>query len=84
MTYEEAKNLKFFKEYCSCGGFAHSMNGRNPARPHMSWCPQMEEYNEWYDALHESFPKAAICQNECAEELLGGKKCLKSCAMGEC
>ena len=51
MTYEEAKNLKSFKNYCNCGGSAWNMNGRNPARPHMSWCPQIDEYNEWYDLV---------------------------------
>jgi hypothetical protein len=29
------------------------MNGRNPARPHMHWYPQIDEYNEWYDAIHD-------------------------------
>jgi hypothetical protein len=33
------------------------MNGRNPARPHMSWCPQIDEYNEWYDLVGEEFFK---------------------------
>jgi hypothetical protein len=53
MTREEAKNLKSFKNYCMCGGFAHTMNGRDPSRPHMDWRPQRDEYNEWYDAMHE-------------------------------
>ena len=52
MTKEEALIKKTFKNYCTCGGYAHSMNGRNPRRPHMSYCPQAEEYNEWYDALY--------------------------------
>lgn len=52
MTRDEAKAIKAFKNYCNCGGFAWSMNGRSEARPHMSWCPQAEEYNEWYDAMH--------------------------------
>ena len=51
MNYDEAKNLKSFKNCCNCGGSAWTMNGRNPARPHMSWCPQIEEYNEWYDLV---------------------------------
>lgn len=55
MTYDEAKNLKSFKNYCNCGGSAWNMNGRNPARPHMSWCPQIEEYNEWFDLVGEEF-----------------------------
>ena len=55
MTYDEAKNLKSFKHSCNCGGSAWNMNGRNPARPHMSWCPQIEEYNEWFDLVGEEF-----------------------------
>jgi hypothetical protein len=37
-----------FKNHCTCGGFAWTMNGRDPAQPHMAWCPQLEEYAEWY------------------------------------
>lgn len=48
MTREEALELTTFDHYCTCGGFAWSMNGRDPADPHMSWCPQREQYNEWY------------------------------------
>lgn len=44
--------LTTFQDYCTCGGFAHSMNGRDPRRPHMSWCPQRDEYNKWYDETH--------------------------------
>lgn len=57
MNKDEAKNLKYFKNLCTCGGFAWKMNGRNPARPHMSYCPQLEEYNEWYDLVGEEFFK---------------------------
>lgn len=53
MTKTEAENLKTFKHYCTCGGFAHQMNGRNPATRHMDWCPQKEEYDEWYKAMHD-------------------------------
>ena len=52
MTHDEAKALKTFKHHCTCGGFAHSMNGRDPADPHMRWCPQDEQYREWYAAMH--------------------------------
>lgn len=52
MTKEQAEALVTFTHHCMCGGYAHSMNGRDPARPHMDWCPQREEYNEWWDALH--------------------------------
>ncbi len=51
MTKEEAQNLKTFKHYCSCGGTARSNN--DPRRPHLHWCPQKDEYNEWYDALND-------------------------------
>lgn len=55
MTLEDAKNLKSFKNYCNCGGYAWAVNGRNPARPHLSWCPQIEEYNEWFDLVGRDF-----------------------------
>jgi len=53
MTREEAFKLKSFKQPCTCGGYAHSVNGRKPADPHMSWCPQREQYNEWYRLTHD-------------------------------
>ena len=53
MTKEEAENLKTFKNYCMCGGYAWSMNGRPQEQPHMDWCPQKEEYTEWYKAMNE-------------------------------
>lgn len=40
-----------FKNYCTCGGFAWTMNGRDPANPHMAWCPQLDEYCEWWESL---------------------------------
>jgi hypothetical protein len=52
MTKEEAEKLVAFDHYCMCGGYAHSMNGRDPANPHASWCPQKPQYDEWYAALH--------------------------------
>lgn len=51
MTYEEAKALKSFKHHCTCGGYAHSVNGRNPEQPHMDWCPQLPQWLEWKAAL---------------------------------
>ena len=53
MTHDEAKALKSFKHYCNCGGFAASMNGRNPDHPHLSWCPQLEEYEVWWAAMNK-------------------------------
>ena len=47
------ENMTLFKNSCMCGGYAHSMNGRNPRSPHMDWCPQREEYNEWYDKMYQ-------------------------------
>lgn len=55
MTYEDAINLKSFKHYCTCGGYAWQMNGRPESRPHLDWCPQLKEHAEWWDALHGSF-----------------------------
>jgi len=52
MTKDEAVALKTFKNYCSCGGYAIHMNGRPESQPHMPWCPQYEEYAEWYRAIH--------------------------------
>jgi len=52
MTRDEALNLKTFKHYCTCGGFAWTMNGRDPEHCHKAWCPQFDEYKEWWDALH--------------------------------
>ncbi len=38
-----------FKNYCTCGGHAWQMNGRPQSQPHMDWCPQREEYAEWWE-----------------------------------
>lgn len=54
MTKEEADNLKTFKQYCTCGGYAWQMNGRPESQPHMDWCPQEKEYAEWYKAKNGS------------------------------
>lgn len=40
-----------FRNYCTCGGFAWTMNGRNPEQPHMAWCPQLTEYAQWWRSL---------------------------------
>lgn len=53
MTKEEALALKSFKHYCNCGGYAWQMNGRQEERPHMDWCPQYAEYEEWRQALRD-------------------------------
>ncbi len=53
MTKEEALKLKTFKEYCTCGGYAWKMNGRPESHPHMDYCPQRDEYEEWYNAINK-------------------------------
>ena len=52
ISRDEAMALRTFDHYCTCGGFAWPLSGRDPARPHMDWCPQRQQYNEWWDALH--------------------------------
>lgn len=44
---EKWKYKKSFDNYCTCGGYAHTMNNRNVEQPHMNWCPQFEEYAEY-------------------------------------
>lgn len=43
-----------FKNYCTCGGYARTMNGRPQSQPHMSWCPQYEEYAKWWAANNKN------------------------------
>jgi hypothetical protein len=52
VTKEEAQNLKQFDHYCTCGGYAHSMNGRPESSPHMDYCPQKPQYDAWYKAMN--------------------------------
>lgn len=46
MTLDEAKNLKSYDHHCTCGGYAASMNGRDPRHPHMDWCPQRQQFEQ--------------------------------------
>jgi len=46
-----AERITSFKHFCTCGGFAWTMNGRDPASPHLSWCPQRQEYAAWWSSL---------------------------------
>lgn len=39
-----------FRNPCNCGGYAHTLNGRPAAQPHMTWCPQYAEYAAWFKA----------------------------------
>lgn len=52
MSKAQAHALTTFKHYCTCGGYAWTMNGRPEHQPHMGWCPQHDEYGEWYRAKH--------------------------------
>ena len=52
MTKEDAEKLKRFDHHCTCGGFAWRMNGRPEADPHMKWCPQKKQYDEWWAAMN--------------------------------
>ena len=51
MTYDEARNLKTFKNYCNCGGFARLSERAQSRHPHMSWCAQADEWEEWKAAI---------------------------------
>ncbi len=52
MTKDEAKKIKKFDHVCTCGGYAWQMSGRDESRPHMDYCPQKAQYDEWYRAMH--------------------------------
>ena len=45
---EKWKRKKKFDNFCTCGGYAYTINGRNPDQPHMEWCKQFDEYSEYY------------------------------------
>ena len=52
MTYEEAVNMKTYRNYCNCGGYA-SMSERTQSKtPHVTWCAQYEEFMAREEALH--------------------------------
>ncbi len=46
MTDEQALSLKSFSHYCNCGGYA-----RSDRHPHLAYCPQLDEYEEWMEAI---------------------------------
>lgn len=46
-----------YKEYCTCGGYAWSMNRRNPDHPHMQWCAQYEEHEKLYSQYRKEIDK---------------------------
>lgn len=53
MTYEEAKNLKSFKNYCTCGGFAGMSERAKSRHPHLEYCPQRTEWEAWKAAMEK-------------------------------
>jgi hypothetical protein len=61
VTYEQAINLKSFQHHCQCGGYAWNFNGRDEEQPHMSWCPQFDEYAEWRAALKQGQSGGVSC-----------------------
>lgn len=46
MTYDEAVNLKSYKNYCNCGGYAGLSERAKSSHPHMTWCTQYAEFEE--------------------------------------
>jgi len=48
LQWLSTKGITTYKNYCNCGGYAHSMNGRNERDPHMIWCDQFKEFHELY------------------------------------
>lgn len=53
MTPTEAANHKRFKRGCTCGGYGWTLNGRPQNQPHRNWCPQYDEYAEWWAASQQ-------------------------------
>jgi hypothetical protein len=53
MTLEEARTLEGFTHYCTCGAYAGKLTG-DTADPHLYWCPQKEEYRQWYAAMFDN------------------------------
>lgn len=51
MTYEEAKDLKSFKNYCTCGGYAGLSERAKSRHPHLDYCPQRDEWEAWKAAI---------------------------------
>jgi hypothetical protein len=52
MTLGDALKHRSFKHYCNCGGYAYGMSMRSMSdHPHMNWCAQYSEWEEWAEAL---------------------------------
>jgi hypothetical protein len=69
MDHDTAARLRAFKNNCNCGGYA-----RDGEHPHLSWCQQYEEYEEWYKAVTSDgstkTPSARIAELESSNEAL--------------
>lgn len=53
MTRDEATKMTQFKNRCTCGGSATTISNDRPvSQPHMSWCPQYQEYADYRKALN--------------------------------
>lgn len=48
IEYLKSNGVYTFKNYCNCGGYASDMNGRNKEHPHMSWCAQYGEWEQYW------------------------------------
>jgi hypothetical protein len=57
MTREDAINLKSFKNYCTCGGYAGMSERAKSRHPHMNWCKQYAEWEEWKAAIEKEQSK---------------------------
>ena len=53
MTYEEAKELKRFKNSCNCGGYSGLSDRAKSRHPHLPWCFQHDEWEEWKLAMEQ-------------------------------
>ena len=53
MTREDAINLKSFRNYCTCGGYAGLSERAQSRHPHLDWCPQRDEWEEWKAAMEQ-------------------------------
>ena len=57
MTPAEAMALKSFGHPCNCGGYAGISDRSQSRHPHMFWCAQFEEWEEWRAAMELTLTK---------------------------
>lgn len=48
LEWLKTEGINSYKKYCNCGGYAYTMNGRDPEHPHLHWCAQFKEYEDLY------------------------------------